>query len=850
MRRVVLFLMVSILSWGFEGVRAATVLKADNGDDLELGSSWVGGVAPGIADVATWDGTVTGASTVELDVSLGTVTWGGMQVVDPAGLVTIQLKTGLNFGDASGNLGIDMSAATQDMVIESATSQVINWTTAQLNVNIASGRTLTVNTKFGASDTFRKQGEGTLILMGSNDNGGTQGIVDAGVLVLAKASTSGFHALGGGTHVVNGGVMKMGGTGGDQIYFGANVSLNGGMIDFDGRSEGWNLLNGGAAGTVTNSGATGSVMTLGEGTGNGAFSGVIEDGVGGLALVKKGTGTMGWLGTTNTYAGGTRVEGGVLQMVDDGSLGAAASGVTLLNGGTLMNSATSPAEVVMGRTIDLELGEGAFRAGWGKRIRLDGLVTGAGGLRVRNDSGDVMLMNAANDFAGATLIGGTGGSGTSARLTLGVDGALPDGTDLFFDAGVVGTGVLNLNGRTQTVNSLSTLSGLGRVESVLPGTSTQANGANLIVAGDETTVFTGTMGNSIRLTHSGTGQLSLEGTGDNSGLQATVNAGTLVLAKTSTVSHHALGGGSHVVNSGGTMRFGGTGGDQIYFGSTVTVNTGGVLDFNGRDESWNVLQGSGLVTNTAAGTASVMTLGESSTSGSVAFAGQVNDGAGSMAVRKIGLSALMMNGVSDYSGGTTVESGMLGGVGVWGTGPLVVRSGATWSRGSNAGGTFLGAGTLDGGGAVTLEVGAIMAVNVAFGGNAAQTDLVRMSGAMNLGGAVLDVAWGGNASHEFAGTYSDQNMFWLTDGASAVVGEFANFSAVGDWGLFGGVEYATATFGGQEFALFYGSQYEVYGAGGLVGGSDLLVMAVPEPGRAVMVVVGLGWLLGVRRRWV
>lgn len=40
-------------------VHAAEVQKADNEDALALGSSWVGGVAPGGGDTASWDGETT-----------------------------------------------------------------------------------------------------------------------------------------------------------------------------------------------------------------------------------------------------------------------------------------------------------------------------------------------------------------------------------------------------------------------------------------------------------------------------------------------------------------------------------------------------------------------------------------------------------------------------------------------------------------------------------------------------------------------------------------------------------------------------------------------------------------------
>ena len=42
-------------------VSASDVFKADNSDDLNLTTSWTGGVVPTAADVGVWDGTITAA---------------------------------------------------------------------------------------------------------------------------------------------------------------------------------------------------------------------------------------------------------------------------------------------------------------------------------------------------------------------------------------------------------------------------------------------------------------------------------------------------------------------------------------------------------------------------------------------------------------------------------------------------------------------------------------------------------------------------------------------------------------------------------------------------------------------
>src|SRR5688500_8226492 len=66
--------------------RAADILKADNADDLNLGTSWVGGTAPGTEDVGVWDSTVTTANSTALSAAASI---GGIRIANPGGLVTV-----------------------------------------------------------------------------------------------------------------------------------------------------------------------------------------------------------------------------------------------------------------------------------------------------------------------------------------------------------------------------------------------------------------------------------------------------------------------------------------------------------------------------------------------------------------------------------------------------------------------------------------------------------------------------------------------------------------------------------------------------------------------------------------
>src|SRR6516164_9397477 len=74
---------------------AGNVVKTNNTDNLNLGSSWVGGVPPASTDVAVWDNTITAGNTTLLGANL---TWAGIKILDPGGLITISAGNTLTLG--------------------------------------------------------------------------------------------------------------------------------------------------------------------------------------------------------------------------------------------------------------------------------------------------------------------------------------------------------------------------------------------------------------------------------------------------------------------------------------------------------------------------------------------------------------------------------------------------------------------------------------------------------------------------------------------------------------------------------------------------------------------------------
>ncbi len=172
-----------------------------------------------------------------------------------------------------------------------------------------------------------------------------------------------------------------------------------------------------------------------------------------------------------------------------------------------------------------------------------------------NSSGRAYTINVENGGSGVDFfnkIETQSGSGSLAINTisaLGGDAA----TNAF--GGTITLGQVQTNGKTWTVDGTSGIS----VGDVVNGTGTgsvQKNGGNT---------------------------LALSGSSDNLNVTLAVNAGIVLLNKTSGTSVHAVGAGL-TVNSGGTVILGNNSGDQIYSGSFVSINSGGTLKTNGNSE--------------------------------------------------------------------------------------------------------------------------------------------------------------------------------------------------------------------------------------------------------------------------
>jgi outer membrane autotransporter protein len=207
----------------------------------------------------------------------------------------------------------------------------------------------------------------------------------------------------------------------------------------------------------------------------------IFDGSGGL--YKAGLGTLTLRGKTS-YIGGTYLNGGVVNITQDTSLGALYGGL-FFNGGILQLSA----DVASARNVTLNSGGGAFNTN-DNSLTLSGVISGPGSL-TKTGAGTLELTSFNDYVSGGTLVQ----SGT-----LNVNGALQSQVNVSADAALSGTGWIlgqvNVNGTIAPGNSVGTLHIMGNL-TVAPEATYQAqvdtNGTDLIQVGGMATLSGGTV---------------------------------------------------------------------------------------------------------------------------------------------------------------------------------------------------------------------------------------------------------------------------------------------------------------------------------------------------------------------
>lgn len=467
-----------------------------------------------------------------------------------------------------------------------------------------------------------------------------------------------------------------------------------------------------AGNTLTLTGSS-AIVQVGDSSAAGAGYNATIDAVlaGSAGLVKTDSGTLILTGT-NSYAGGTAVNGGTLRIARDANLGAAAGRLTL-DGGTLHTMA----DMASNRAITIA-GASAFRTDGGTTLTLGGVISGTGPL-TKNGAGSLILTGD-NLYAGGTII-------DAGLLQLGNGGNTGEST-----GDVVNNGTLAFN-RTNEVNFAGLISGSGAVRQIGAGTTiltannsygggtTIAGGTLQLGNGGTTGSIAGDVVNNAALAFNRSNEVTFAGTISGSGAVSQTGTGTLILT----------GGNSY---AGATNVMAGTlliNGDQSGATELTSVASGATLGGTGTIGG-SVVVANGATLAAGAGGAGVLTIKGSLALGSSAklaydFGAANNVGSPLNDLINVG-GDLVLDGTIDIA----VTPGGSFGIGLY--------------RVANYGGTLIDNG---------LTIGGQPSSADAF----VQTSVAGQVNLINTGGAALSF-WDGVAGPKFNGAVNGGDGVW------------------------------------------------------------------------------------------
>lgn len=445
-----------------------------------------------------------------------------------------------------------------------------------------------------------------------------------------------------------------------------------------------------------------ATIRVGDGTAAGAdtTATIASELTGTAQLVKSDLGTL-ILSGTNSYTGGTAINGGVLQISADANLG---TGGLTFNGGTLRTTL----DIETDRAVDLA-GNGALLTDAGTTLGLTGLVTGAGGL-IKNGAG-VLVLSGANDYQGGTTVNAgslfvNGDQSGVTGLTQVNFGAMLGGT------GVIGGDVAIADGATLDPGDLAGLPGtltIGGSLSLSSGSklAMQFGEANAVggglndlieVGGD--LVLDGTLNVGVPLGGTfGPGiyrVINYGGTLTNNGLELGVmpngsaaNVQTSISGQINLVNTDGLSLNFWDGDAGPKFNNAVDGGDGLWqngAGNNNWTDMGGAVNAGYTDNAFAIFAGVGGVVTidnslgdvsasgmqiaadgysfvgdklTLAGTQSTIRVGDGSTAGAEFTATIAAELAGTAQLVKTDAGTLILAGNNSYTGGTVIEGGVL-----------------------------------------------------------------------------------------------------------------------------------------------------------------------------------------------
>ena len=760
-------------------IHAADVFRADNANTLDNPAAWAGGATPTSTDVAVWDSTVVlnTNSTIGVDTN-----WAGIRIANPGGLITLAVGNTLTLGAS----GIDMSAATTNLVLNNTTSISTNQTW-----NIAANRTITaggniVDNADGFGRTWNINGPGTLnlnvttifnagtvtniLLSGGATLNANAGLANsAGTITLsngiyALTTTAGTLAMNVADNTTNtynsvnstadSGVWSGGGT----LILVANAS--GRIATFNGSMTAYN-------GTVRWASGTGLGQFRANNAANVGSTNVTFD------LGNNASGTLNKNAGAGTFFIG-QLFGGASTFVSSGVAGEifdiGYKGDSLFNGAITGGSASlnksGPTTLILA---------GASTYGGGTTISNGVLQIGNGGTAgtlnpasiVTNYS--ILAINRSDVFTFTNVITGSGnvsnigvgtlllkGVNTHTGKTIVAAGTLliPVQTALGANPGSFTADHLILNGGAIGATNNSGLTDVNR------GLTLGANGGGLAPSSGMTLTISNVISGAGNLTVSNSGTVVLTAANAYTG-KTILNSGVLAIG-----AETAIGG-----NPGSPTA------DQLTFnGGTLSNTVALTIDDANRGVTLGV---SGGTLNTSGGTLTIADV----------IAGS------SGALTKAGSGILSLTSANTYSGNTLINSGTLalGASGSIANSALIsVASGATYDVSAVSGYSLSSGQTLGGNGTVSGNVSAGTGSTVSAGSSIGQLNItgnVTFSGGTNLveiNSSTNDVvAITGNLTLTGTSTIQLNVQSGLTSGRRVLMRYTGSLSGAGSFALSG-----------------------------------------------------------------
>lgn len=539
----------------------------------------------------------------------------------------------------------------------------------------------------GGATSLSKRSTGTWGLASvSSTYTGTTSVIEGGTLVVTKLANGGAPSSIGSsgnaaTNLVISGnsTLRYTGTGDstDRLF---GIGAGGGKVDASGSSA----LVFTNTGAISNGGANvaRTVTLQGSSTADNTLAASLTDMGGASTLVKAGSGK--WVLTGNhTHSGGTSVTGGTLQIGTGGTSGSlGSSGIALSSGTSLIvnrSDALSFTQVISGGGSFTQAGSGTTTLSNNNSftgtttISSGALQLGAGSTTGSVASSSIvnngtLILNRSDNLTWTTPVNGSGGLTKDGTNTVTLNASLTYTGPTSITAGKLQTATtLSLpssdftiaSGATLAANgasvSIASLSGAGIVEN-----GSASTGSTLTLNGSGS--FTGLVRNggaaSLSIVKTGSGTQSLDGANSFTGT-ISITGGVL---STNSLADGGSSSGLGASNSlpanllldGGTLRHtGGTASTDRRFdlgpnGGSLDASGSGAVSFTATND----------LSFTAAPGARVLTLTGTSAAANT-LAAKIIDGTSPTSLAKEGSGTWALTNSNTYTGGTTLNAGVL-----------------------------------------------------------------------------------------------------------------------------------------------------------------------------------------------